>query len=67
MRVPLPGRDYFPPRVLLRGAQTMAAEKQRQESRMGLLTLPAGSQMMPAMPASLPAPMAMASLRPAAA
>ncbi|SHJ98766.1 hypothetical protein SAMN02745194_03894 [Roseomonas rosea] len=65
MRVPLPGRDYFPPRVLLRGAPRPLLESPRPDSRSGLMTMSAGSMALPAMPASPPAPAA--SLRPAAA
>ena len=62
MRVPLPGRDYFPPRVLLRGVAKAAMEPSRPETQAALLSL---SSLPKALPASPPAPMA--SLRPAAA
>ncbi|WP_424135453.1 hypothetical protein [Roseomonas chloroacetimidivorans] len=59
MRVPLPGRDYFPPRVLLRGAarstvDTLSAEKRVMEPRGGLLALRPGPMVLPASP---PTPM----------
>ncbi|MFH5923458.1 hypothetical protein [Roseomonas xinghualingensis] len=57
MRVPLPGRDYFPPRVLLRGAARSAIEGIRAEPRLveprgGLPALRPGPASMPAMPPS---------------
>jgi len=59
MRVPLPGRDYFPPRVLLRGAaqssmEVIRGEARPQEPRGGHPALRPGPVSMPAMP---PTPM----------
>ncbi|HEY8614267.1 MAG TPA: hypothetical protein VIL69_23650 [Roseomonas sp.] len=63
MRVPLPGRDYFPPRVLLRGAARPAERPLPEaETRGGLLALRPGPLPMPASP-----PTPMVGLRPAAA
>ncbi|MCR0983661.1 hypothetical protein [Roseomonas populi] len=67
MRVPLPGRDYFPPRVLLRGpARPMPAATQIDvrgaEARGEWPSL--GNIMPMLMPASPPTPMA--GLQPAA-
>ena len=74
MRVPLPGRDYFPPRVLLRGAARavlapMVApmldpgpEWPWREPRGGMVALRAGPGMVPASP-----PVPAIGMRPAAA
>ena len=73
MRVPLPGRDYFPPRVLLGapirpaaapGRASMAEEMGEDrggELRGGLLVLRPGPPALPAAP-----PMPVMGLRPAA-
>ena len=52
MRVPLPGRDYFPPRVLLRGATRPVLEP-RPEPRGVLIALRPWPGTVPASP---PAP-----------
>ncbi len=65
MRVPLPGRDYFPARVLLRTAPSPRREMPWPERRAdGLGGVPALPLSPAFMPASPPAPMA--SLQPAA-
>jgi len=66
MRVPLPGRDYFPARVLLREKPLALRDMPRADRRIsgmnGVVALPMSYA---AMPASPPAPMA--SLQPVAA
>ncbi|WP_458095002.1 hypothetical protein [Roseomonas sp. WA12] len=70
MRVPLPGRDYFPPRVLLRGATRAAMvpvlasglDRPWQDPRGGLVALRPGPSMVPAWP-----PVPAIGMRPAAA
>ena len=70
MRVPLPGRDYFPPRVLLRGATRAVLapmldaglEWPWREPRGGMVALRAGPGMVPASP-----PVPAIGMRPAAA
>ncbi len=68
MRAPLPGRDYFPPRVLLRGItpSTMVdgarAGNREAAPRDGLLALRPGPALLPAVP-----PSPMMGVRPAAA
>jgi len=66
MRVPLPGRDYFPARVLLRGTPPTLRDMPWAERRVGGLS---GGVVLPmphaAMPASPPVPMP--SLQPVAA
>jgi len=65
MRVPLPGRDYFPPRVLLRGGRSAleafrAREAQAQAHDM---TMPAG-QVSPLPVPAMPSATTLADLRP---
>jgi hypothetical protein len=66
MRVPLPGRDYFPPRVLLRGATRAVLapvlDRPWQESRGGMVALRSGPGIVPASP-----PVPAIGMRPAAA
>ena len=42
MRVPLPGRDYFPPRVLIRGGPNTPppANSLRRDREMPMIALP---------------------------
>jgi hypothetical protein len=53
MRVPLPGRDYFPARVLLRQSARPMPESLRGDPRGGLPSLRPGPASIPAAP---PAP-----------
>ena len=66
MRVPLPGRDYFPPRVLLRGATRPVLaplpERPRPEPRGMVVALWPGPGIVPASP-----PVPANGMRPAAA
>lgn len=62
MRVPLPGRDYFPPRVLLRGPARPAPVTPQRDARGEWPSLgPIMPMLMPAFP-----PTPMAGLQPAA-
>ncbi|WP_338664850.1 hypothetical protein VQH23_06670 [Pararoseomonas sp. SCSIO 73927] len=56
MRVPLPGRDYFPPRVLLRGPVRPVPVTPQRGARGEWPSL--GPVMPMRMPASPPTPMA---------
>lgn len=65
MRVPLPGRDYFPPRVLLRGATRAVPaplpERLCPEPRGMVIALRTGPSTVPASP-----PVPAIGMRPAA-
>ncbi|MFC0386564.1 hypothetical protein [Muricoccus vinaceus] len=63
MRVPLPGRDYFPPRVLLRGGRSALEAFRAREAQAHDMTLPAG-QVSPLPVPAMPSATTLADLRP---